>query len=157
MAYPTTEVIRQRIERRVVVSESGCWVWPTKQPYPSMRFRGRHEGIHRVAYRIYRGEIGDQYVCHRCDNPHCVNPDHLFLGTPRENMADMAAKDRSGVRELKHPRGKLSDEQVREIRGKHARGVPVSWLASEYGVSRQHLHDIVTNCVKRGYQTRHHA
>lgn len=134
----------------------GCWEW-VKQPsrrYPKLMLDGTTYPVHRLSFLVNVGPIPDGLcVCHRCDNTRCINPDHLFLGTHQQNMIDMALKDRGGARR----RSKLTDEQVIEIRAKHRRGVPPSWLASDYGVSVGHIRSIVARRVKNGYPTRYHA
>ena len=92
----------------------------------------------RAAYTAWIGPIPDgQFVCHRCDNPPCINPKHLFLGTPHDNSADMAAKHRSANGEWKRTH-KLTDDQVAEIRSRYAEGgVTQRQLAEEFGVSQQ--------------------
>jgi hypothetical protein len=144
------------IAKNVAITESGCWVWipNPKRRYPQVMIDGQMYGTHRLSYTVHRGPITDGLcVCHTCDQTRCCNPDHLFLGTHAENMQDMVKKDRGGWRE----RGKLTDVQVREIRRKHARGVPASWIASEYGIAASYVRDIVTRRIKRNHPTRHHA
>lgn len=103
---------------------------------------------HRVSWRIHFGDIPDGlYVCHKCDNPPCVRPDHLFAGTNQENMLDMVAKGRAwkGVPKgtnpgEKNPSRKLTSDQVTEMRSRFAAGgVRQAALGREYGVSAQQV------------------
>ena len=69
---------------------------------------------HRVAYSEYIGPIGDSQVLHKCDNPGCINPDHLYLGTHKDNMRDKRIRNR--VKGENHPKAKLTDEVILAIR-----------------------------------------
>lgn len=77
---------------------TGCWLWSAgygAAGYGGARLNGRCEGAHRVAYILAVGPIpSGMSVCHRCDTRGCINPDHLFLGTVRDNLTDMRAKGR---------------------------------------------------------------
>lgn len=84
----------------LVEKTDGCWAWKgyTQEGRYGhfMVTPGHRQGAHRVAWQIAYGAIPDGlHVCHRCDNPSCVRPDHLFLGTHRDNMRDMVARGRN--------------------------------------------------------------
>lgn len=98
----------ERIQSRVQVTPAGCWEWlgaRTSRGYGSIGHAGRALKAHRLAYELATGRSpGKLFVCHRCDNPPCCNPEHLFLGTAADNMRDMAEKGRAGVVPLeRHP------------------------------------------------------
>ncbi len=128
-----------KFESKTERSPSGCWIWAQSlgtAGYGQVSYQGKLIGAHRAAWMIYRGSIpSGLFVCHKCDVKTCVNPDHLFLGSPLSNMQDMIAKkrDRSGRMVQGTKIAKLSTEQVRDIRRS-----PLSFaqLAKAYGVSR---------------------
>jgi len=127
---------------------SQCWQWVgsvRRDGYGSvgvLRGKGKTELAHRVAYRLASGTVTDLCVLHKCDNRACVNPDHLFLGTQLENIADKVAKNRQH-RGL-GSRGKLLNaDVVGEIRRRAATGEPVRWVAQALGVSESNAHCIV--------------
>jgi len=100
------------------------------------------------SYRRHVGPIPTGYlVCHHCDNPSCVRPSHLFVGTPADNTADMVAKGRARGASHKgeaHPGRRLTDELVREIRDRYAAGgVTQKALAEDYGVVKSTVGMIV--------------
>lgn len=109
---------------------SGCWLWIgayNKDGYGTLTVSGKRRRAHRAAWEIFKGPIPDNLlVCHKCDNPACVNPDHLFLGSPLDNMTDMIKKGRS-VRIFKIP-----TDTVRSIREFNGSG---NLAAKIYGVS----------------------
>lgn len=131
------------------VTDSDCWEWAASlntYGYGQLAVGGtRPEAASRVAYAAWVGEIPDGgVVCHRCDNPPCINPDHLFLGTKAINNRDMADKQRSANGERKAH--KLTDAHVEAIRDRYAAGgVAQRTLAREYGVSQQ----LVSHLVRR--------
>ena len=111
-----------------------CYVWTgarIPQGYGYIGISGKSVRAHRVSWEIHNGEIPDGlWVLHRCDNPSCVRPDHLFLGTNSDNMNDCASKGRMRLGE-KHHKAKLSWEKVEMIRSSTK---TQKELAKEFGV-----------------------
>lgn len=128
----------------------GCWVWQgatsTHMHYGCMSLgqRGSVQYAHRISWELAQGPIPPGLcVLHRCDNPPCVRPGHLFLGTRRDNMADKVAKGRQPCGE-KSGGVVLVEAQVMEILTAYATGeVPVLGLAREYGVEEATVRAIV--------------
>lgn len=134
-----------RFARAVILTgDGGCWGWSksrTSRGYGKFAFQsGDWTLAHRASYMLFVGPIPDGlFVCHRCDNTSCTNPDHLFLGTCAENNQDMADKGRRANGPAL-PHAKLSDEKVREIR---ASRVGYDRLARQYGVSKRLIQNVV--------------
>jgi hypothetical protein len=109
--------------------------------------RGRWIGAHRYSYGLAYGAIPDgMHVLHKCDNPACVRPDHLFLGTQRENLVDMTEKGRRYIpfsEGERNGRAKLTAQQVVEIRHRIAGGERRSAMAKIYGVCLSSINNIV--------------
>lgn len=106
---------------------------PGKRGYPRLNREGRTAYAHRVAWNEAFGPIPDGLcVLHRCDQPRCINPEHLFLGTRRDNSADMREKRRGTVGE-RNKHAKLTWKQVAQIR---TSSLPTRELVTKYGVSR---------------------
>lgn len=134
----------QSFHSKYVKLESGCWEWKAgrfERGYGKFNKRASKYGIssyaHRASWQIHFGEIPDgMQVCHKCDNPCCVNPEHLFLGSAKDNMEDASHKGRmygwkrpSGEN---HGRAKLSRDQVELIREDPR---PRRVIAESFGVS----------------------
>ena len=147
--------IAERLFARVHKTR-GCWIWTgscgqaghgqimaDRNIGPSRRLRQTH----RVSWEIHYGPIPDGLcVLHKCDNPACVRPDHLFIGTKADNTADMLGKQRE-ARGVDLPQAKLTEKQVLEIRASDA---PQRELARRYSVSQPAISNI-----KRGVYWRH--
>jgi hypothetical protein len=134
---------------RLRETRSGCREWTgatDRGGYGNVKFFGRATGTHRVAWILENGDIPHGlWVLHRCDNPLCCNPDHLFLGTRRDNIEDMIAKGRKAVLPgSKHPNAKLYEESVRRIREASLFGAKRKDLARLYGVIPANISMIVT-------------
>jgi hypothetical protein len=91
-------------------SSSECWEWTgalTNKGYGKLSFSYKSRAAHRLSYELFYGEIADGlFVCHKCDNPKCINPHHLFLGTHKDNMVDMCSKGRQNMQKKTHcPQG----------------------------------------------------
>jgi hypothetical protein len=120
-------------------SESKCWNWTAakdKDGYGQIRIDGKSERAHRVSYELFYGtDPAHLCVLHNCDNPACINPDHLFLGTHSDNMADRGAKGRQArPNGTTNGRSKLTEAEVLDIRASTDTG---SSLATKYNVTRQ--------------------
>ncbi len=126
---------------------SCCWPWQGQVDVNGYgRFnwrRGDTQLAHRLSYRLAHGELpADRFVCHRCDNPPCINPAHLFLGTQLDNMRDAAAKGRTASPDRRGEQvntAKLSTADVIFIRGASASTAEV---AAHFGISREQVSNI---------------
>lgn len=90
------ELIKNIIINKTERNENNCWIWKGamhKQGYGYLRFKMKNQLVHRICWIIFKGDIPeDMKVCHRCDTPQCCNPDHLFIGTQKDNMLDRKLK-----------------------------------------------------------------
>jgi len=135
--------IPERFWEKVEIQGSGCWEWRGaigKRGYGNFSLGGgKFINSHRLSWRFAYGYLPKRniFVCHRCDNRKCVNPNHLFLGTAKENTRDMISKGRlrkrGSMRGENGPNAKLTLEEVREIRA--LRGTHRE-IADRFGVSR---------------------
>lgn len=130
------------------VSEVGCWEWKgslNTHGYGQLADgSGAPAQAHRAAFEVFHGIApGASDVCHSCDNRQCINPDHLFLGSRRDNLQDMSKKERNATGEYR-PDFKITGAQVDEIRLAYdLGGRSQKNIAAEYGVSQQLISSIV--------------
>lgn len=166
----TRLTVLERFMQYVQKADNGCWLWTgglDKDGYgmfgwPSERIqRASH-----ASYRLFKGQLpeGKPWHLHTCDTPACVNPDHLFAGTYRDNIDDMLQKGRTLTGESNH-QSKLTDQQASEIRSRLGKLKPgralgqtephpdsSRSLAREFGVSRS-----VVQSIRRGTTWKHVA
>jgi hypothetical protein len=138
--------VKERLDLYTAQSPEGCWEWRASKDargYGRLNVGNVPQLAHRLSWQFRVGPIPDgAQVLHRCDNPGCVRPDHLFLGDHAANMADMNGKGRGRpglVQGEAHGCAKLTDEQVREIRASEG---PSHIIAERYGISGRQVRAI---------------
>lgn len=157
------EVTKSRILKSVKVNESGCWIWQrtlhNKFPHGSIGIinngvKGNYPA-HRVSYYLWKGDIPNGMLClHDCDEPRCVNPNHLHLGTQKENMKEMRERGRANdtskaSKGVKHGMAKLNEEQVHKIRELRKEGLSGPKIAAMFNVSNVLIYLI---CKKKSWK-----
>jgi len=124
---------------KYVIKKDGCWLWNgvvDKDGYGQLPCGYHKQGkAHRISWLLHKGEIPNgMLICHSCDNPPCTNPDHLFLGTIKENNEDSRKKGRLALG-VKNRNSKLDEKSVIEIRNLLKIGIKSKRIAQDFGVS----------------------
>lgn len=116
---------KEKLLAKIRKEENGCWNYTgyhNKWGYGRLRYAGKKMLAHRLSYFLFRGELVDgKFVCHTCDNPKCVNPNHLFLGTAKDNHDDAVKK------------GRIDTSKRAKNRWKHH--TPMREIAEQCGIS----------------------
>jgi hypothetical protein len=126
-----------RLKRGIIVNHSThCWEWQGSKVkgYGRLCVGKHYVTAHRLMWKCTHRETQGLWVLHKCDNPCCVNPEHLFLGTHTDNMQDRTIKNRAGV--------KLNAEAVRDIRTSK---LSLEKLAEKYGVSIRTIYSVLNH------------
>jgi hypothetical protein len=135
-----------------IKGEDECWEWTghkTSAGYGLMYWQGELKYAHRLSLEFDGRPVPTRWhACHTCDNPPCVNPKHLFPGTPHDNSKDKVAKGRHSYGE-NHPNAKLTDTDVAEIRRLASEGVWQSDLARMFNVNSCHISKLVAGLERR--------
>ena len=135
-----------RFLEKTAVDERGCHIWQStihRDGYGKFWFKGANPQAHRVAYTLFKGEIPDgMCVLHKCDVRKCVNPEHLFLGSLLDNIADMDTKGRRKTRAVLHV------GQVVMARALLAAGLSQQWIADTFGVHQATISRLKLEKVK---------
>lgn len=133
--------------------KNGCWIWQLScfhDGYGQSSLLGKKMRAHRLSYFLFTGvDPKELYVCHHCDNPKCINPDHMFLGTYEENMQDCRNKKRF-IKGEKQGRSKLKEFQIKEIKSLLDEGVYQKDIAKLYEVTSSNI-----SCINRKVSWRH--
>ncbi len=140
---------KQRFLSKVrIQKESRCWEYVgclTEFGYGRFGYSRKIYLAHRFSYLLYIGDIpSNMYVCHKCDNPKCVRPDHLFIGTPAENIQDSVKKGRLNFGTI-NGMCRYTPKQVQEVRDLYKNGLKQMEICKLTKMSFQHVHSIVRN------------
>jgi hypothetical protein len=134
------DLLKATLFNRSRLAENGCWEWVGGRAsggYGGFCVNGKTQKAHRVSYEAYKGKIPKGMVVrHTCDNPACINPDHLIIGTQKDNVADREARGRRDVRGEQVGTSKLTEKDVLEIKTSEESSTV---LAKRYGVDKTNI------------------
>ena len=110
--------MKERLKKKMNINDNQCWIWTgcLLHGYGIIRARGRNYSAHRLSFELFKGiNPGKNFLCHKCDNPSCINPDHLFQGNQHDNMQDAVEKKRMKYGS-NHYLSKLTELDLKEIK-----------------------------------------
>jgi len=133
-----------------ILSDEECWIWIGRNPYKHLKTKGypgfllgdRQYAAHRVSWKIAHGHIDDTLqVLHTCDNKRCVNPNHLYQGTPSDNMGDIVSRH---YNEISYRR-RFDKEQILTMQSLRQSGETLDAIAQKFNTKRQTVHYVLKN------------
>ena len=149
--YKNTE---EKFWKRLDKKSNGCWEWTkahNKDGYGQTCYKGKMVWTHRMAWIYSKGEIPEgMHVLHKCDNPACCNPDHLFLGTHKDNMNDRDKKNRCNNKGLKgelNPQSRYTEKDILQMREMYKKGMKQKEIALIFNTTQP----IISNIINRKY------
>lgn len=147
--------LRKSLERNVIKkSDNECWGWKIQEErgYGQAKFMGKHISASKASYIVYKGEIPEgMFVCHSCDVRECINPLHLWLGTPKDNQQDMIKKGRNrNSKGSDHGQSKLTEEQVIDIRKRLLNGESGISITKLFNIS-----SVLVSMIKKNKRWKH--
>lgn len=144
--------IKCRILGKIEKKENKCWIWKGAKSgdgYGAIKVNGKQTSIHRQSYKEFIGYIPDGLcICHKCDEPLCCNPEHLFLGTHKQNTKDSVKKNRARCLRQNgslNPSAKFNEELVKEIKKLFKKGWMTRDIEDLLGIPHKNLEDIKYN------------
>ena len=149
--FKSFKPVAERFIEKVEITD-GCWIWAgavNENGYGSFWDGERSETASRAAYRLFVSPIPDGlFVLHRCDNPKCVKPSHLFLGSHEDNMRDRDLKGRAAkLSGSRNPSAKLTEDQAREIK---LSSLPAAHFSSKFGIAES-----IVSSIRKGRTWKH--
>lgn len=153
------EYMQSFIKAKTIINKNGCWIWQgslSKWGYGDVRIgpvgQKKHVNVHKAAWLYFKGKVPQGlFVCHRCDVRSCCNPDHLFLGTAKQNQHDMISKGRDKqLRGSECPWSKINEEVVLKILELCKKGLNCAEIGKQLNICKKQISDI-----KRGRRWGH--
>ena len=148
------EDVKKKLLSSIKINENGCWEWQKakhRQGYGHCPYKRKCLLAHRVSWMVFKGNLPDDIlVCHHCDNPPCINPDHLFLGTDKDNTLDHIKKGKSKKsRGENHYFSKLTEKEVKEMRKMRERKIKIKDISRKFNI---HVSTAKNICLRKSWK-----